>query len=152
MLLFFHRVLRSSYYESYAIVGPFTSHSLFNSLLLTLQVLHVFWFYRILRMVYLYIIKGQVKFPFTLVQVTRPCRGCNSRTYKGHCLYINPYFCLAGSAIVNHLPYLSVLYPLFRESLFINPYLCFRSFCKASFSPACRSHGILRNQVTCCYT
>ena len=61
-VFYFHpyRVFYSAYFESWEIVGPFTSHTLFNGLMLILQVLHIIWFYMICRMVYAYIVTGQV--------------------------------------------------------------------------------------------
>ena len=57
---FCHRVLKSSMMESLELIGPFTSHYIFNGLLIVLQVLHIIWFYMILRMVHEFIVKGQV--------------------------------------------------------------------------------------------
>jgi len=39
----------------------------YNGLLCTLQVLHCIWFYMIVRMVYFYVIKGEVLFTFLIL-------------------------------------------------------------------------------------
>jgi len=66
ILIFPLRILRTSYFESSDIIGYYPAHSLLILLLLILQVLHFFWFYLILRMVYLYVIKGQVINTFSI--------------------------------------------------------------------------------------
>nr|XP_023653417.1 ceramide synthase 6 [Paramormyrops kingsleyae] len=43
-------VLNTTLFESWEIIGPYPSWWVFNSLLLLLQVLHVFWFYLIVRL------------------------------------------------------------------------------------------------------
>lgn len=54
------RILYTTYYESIASSGPFFGYYFFNSLLLLLQLLHVFWSFLILRMIRSFVKKGQV--------------------------------------------------------------------------------------------
>ena len=55
------RILRTSLNEGHHIIGAvYPVYYLFNSLMVTLQVLHVIWFYYICRMVYSFVSKGQV--------------------------------------------------------------------------------------------
>lgn len=54
------RVLNSTMFESWAIVGPYPSWWLFNSLLLILQVLHVIWSYLIARIALKAMLRGKV--------------------------------------------------------------------------------------------
>ena len=58
---YFCRVLGSTLNEGHYIIGDFPAYYLFNGLLLVLQVLNVFWFCTIFRMVYLAVITGQVR-------------------------------------------------------------------------------------------
>jgi len=44
------------------IIGMADVYYAYNGLLCTLQVLHCIWFYMILRMVYFYVFKGEVRF------------------------------------------------------------------------------------------
>ena len=57
----FCRVLGATLDEGHYIVGSFPAYYLFNSLLCTLQVLNVFWFITIFRMVYTAVVRGQVR-------------------------------------------------------------------------------------------
>lgn len=54
-----HRILYTTYYESIN-WDPFFGYYFFNSLLLLLQLLHVFWSCLILRMIHSFTKKGQV--------------------------------------------------------------------------------------------
>lgn len=54
------RILYTTYYESIANSGPFFGYYFFNSLLMLLQLLHVFWSCLILRMIHSFTKKGQV--------------------------------------------------------------------------------------------
>jgi len=55
------RILQSSLNEGHHIIGAvYPVYYLFNSLMCILQVLHIIWFYYICRMLYSYIVKGQV--------------------------------------------------------------------------------------------
>lgn len=56
-----HRILYTTFFESIAESGPFFGYYFFNALLATLQLLHVFWSYLVLRMIFNFAIKGQVK-------------------------------------------------------------------------------------------
>ena len=47
--------------EAPEIVGPFSAWLAFNILLYCLQVMHVIWFYMILRVAYKAILKGKVE-------------------------------------------------------------------------------------------
>lgn len=47
-------------FESWAIVGPYPSWWLFNSLLLVLQVLHIIWSYLIARIALKAMLRGKV--------------------------------------------------------------------------------------------
>lgn len=47
-------------FESWAIVGPYPSWWLFNSLLLVLQVLHIIWAYLIARIALKAMLRGKV--------------------------------------------------------------------------------------------
>ena len=55
------RVLHCTMVESYWLFGIFGAYKVFNGMLLTLQALHIFWFYLILRMLHQYVIHGQVR-------------------------------------------------------------------------------------------
>ncbi|XP_071970049.1 ceramide synthase 4-like isoform X2 [Engystomops pustulosus] len=54
------RVIYSTYYSSMLIFEPFFGYYFFNSLLMTLQILHFFWAYMILRMICRFIFTGTV--------------------------------------------------------------------------------------------
>lgn len=54
------RILYTTYYESIANSSPFFGYYFFNSLLVILQLLHVFWSCLILRMIHSFIKRGQV--------------------------------------------------------------------------------------------
>lgn len=56
----FCRVLNSTMFESWAIVGPYPSWWLFNFLLLVLQVLHLIWSYLIARIAVKALLRGKV--------------------------------------------------------------------------------------------
>lgn len=56
----FSRVLNSTMFESWAIVGPYPSWWLFNFLLLVLQVLHIIWAYLIARIAIKAMLRGKV--------------------------------------------------------------------------------------------
>lgn len=56
----FCRVLNSTMFESWAIVGPYPSWWLFNFLLLILQVLHLIWSYLIARIAVKALLRGKV--------------------------------------------------------------------------------------------
>lgn len=64
------RVLNSTMFESWAIVGPYPSWWLFNSLLLVLQVLHIIWSYLIARIAVKAILRGKVSHPTALTAST----------------------------------------------------------------------------------
>ena len=51
----------STTFEAPEIVGPFSSWLAFNTLLYCLQVMHVIWFYMILRVAYRAILNGKVE-------------------------------------------------------------------------------------------
>ncbi|XP_043939422.1 ceramide synthase 5 [Protopterus annectens] len=53
-------ILHTTLFESWEIIGPYPSWWLFNVLLLTLQVLHVFWSYLILCIAYKAMVRGKV--------------------------------------------------------------------------------------------
>ncbi|CAJ1050308.1 ceramide synthase 5 isoform X1 [Xyrichtys novacula] len=53
-------ILNSTMFESWAIVGPYPSWWLFNSLLLVLQVLHIIWSYLIARIAIKAVLRGKV--------------------------------------------------------------------------------------------
>ena len=57
--------------DSLDILGPFPAHKIFNGLLLVLQVLHIIWFYMILRMVHEFIVKGQVMMTLNIMKLKR---------------------------------------------------------------------------------
>eukprot|EP00062_Callorhinchus_milii_P026610 gi/632988923/ref/XP_007883370.1/ PREDICTED: ceramide synthase 5-like [Callorhinchus milii] len=52
--------VRSVFYESWEIIGPFRIWGFINLLLLTLQVMHIYWSYLIIRMVFKAFHKGKV--------------------------------------------------------------------------------------------
>lgn len=54
-------ILRSTLFEGHVIIGMANVYYAYNGLLCTLQVLHCIWFYMIVRMVYFYVIKGEVE-------------------------------------------------------------------------------------------
>jgi len=55
------RILYSSFVESWRIVGPYNMWYIFNGMLSILYVLHIFWFYTILKMAYYYIVYKELK-------------------------------------------------------------------------------------------
>lgn len=55
------RLITSTFMESLEYFGPFGGYYFFNTLLLVLQALHVFWAYLILRMVYKFVFMGKVR-------------------------------------------------------------------------------------------
>lgn len=57
----FPRVLTSTFTESLLYFRAFGGYYFFNTLLLVLQALHVFWAYLILRMVYKFVFMGKVR-------------------------------------------------------------------------------------------
>ncbi|KAI5223562.1 Ceramide Synthase 4 [Manis pentadactyla] len=61
LVLFPTQILYTTFFESIAESGPFFGYYFFNALLATLQLLHVFWSYLVLRMIFNFAIKGQVK-------------------------------------------------------------------------------------------
>lgn len=54
------RILYTTYYESINGRSPFFGYYFFNGLLMIIQVLHVYWSYLILRMLYNFTWKGKV--------------------------------------------------------------------------------------------
>ncbi|XP_070567073.1 ceramide synthase 6-like isoform X1 [Ptychodera flava] len=61
LVIFPLHVLKSSAVESREIIGPYTSWWIFNGLLAILQLLHVFWFSIIVRMVFKALRSGKVE-------------------------------------------------------------------------------------------
>ncbi|XP_066122740.1 ceramide synthase 4 [Saccopteryx bilineata] len=61
LVLFPTQILYTTYYDSIANSGPFFGYYFFNSLLVMLQLLHVFWSCLILRMIYSFTKKGQME-------------------------------------------------------------------------------------------
>lgn len=59
------RVIYTSVYDSIKNSGPFFGYYFFIVLLVMLQILHVYWFCLILRMLYSFLHKGQVWRPGT---------------------------------------------------------------------------------------
>lgn len=55
------RILNTTLFESWEIIGPYASWWLFNGLLLILQVLHVIWSYLIARIAFKALIRGKVR-------------------------------------------------------------------------------------------
>uniref|UniRef100_A0A8C5LMZ2 TLC domain-containing protein n=1 Tax=Leptobrachium leishanense TaxID=445787 RepID=A0A8C5LMZ2_9ANUR len=55
------RIIYSTYYYSMEIYHPFFGYYFFNALLMVLQILHVFWAYLILRMIYRFTFAGTVE-------------------------------------------------------------------------------------------
>ncbi|XP_037107128.1 ceramide synthase 5 isoform X1 [Syngnathus acus] len=60
LIIFPMRILNSSMFESWLIVGPFPSWWLFNVLLLVLQALHLIWFYLIAGIAVQGVLKGKL--------------------------------------------------------------------------------------------
>lgn len=61
LMLCFRRIIYSTLFEGHVIIGAFTNiYYYYNGFLGTLQVLHIIWFYMILRMVFRFVIKGEV--------------------------------------------------------------------------------------------
>lgn len=61
-ILFFPlRILNSTLFEGHIIIGFANIYYWYNGLLIILQVLHIIWFYMILRMVYGFVVKGHVE-------------------------------------------------------------------------------------------
>lgn len=61
LVLFPTQILYTTYYESIANSAPFFGYYFFNSLLVMLQLLHVFWSCLILRMIHSFTKKGQME-------------------------------------------------------------------------------------------
>ncbi|XP_070478987.1 ceramide synthase 4 isoform X1 [Equus przewalskii] len=61
LVLFPTQIIYTTYYESIANSSPFFAYYFFNTLLAVLQLLHVFWSYLILRMLYSFVKKGQME-------------------------------------------------------------------------------------------
>ncbi|XP_036912491.1 ceramide synthase 4 [Sturnira hondurensis] len=61
LVLFPTQILYTTYYESIANSAPFFAYYFFNSLLVMLQLLHVFWSCLLLRMIYRFTKKGQME-------------------------------------------------------------------------------------------
>ncbi|EPY76817.1 LAG1 longevity assurance 4-like protein [Camelus ferus] len=61
LVLFPTEIIYTTYYESIANLEPFFSYYFFNTLLMLLQLLHVFWSCLILRMIYSFMKKGQME-------------------------------------------------------------------------------------------
>jgi len=57
----FCRILNTTVFESWEIVGPYPSWWVFNTLLVLLQALHTFWSYLIVRTAYRAISRGKVR-------------------------------------------------------------------------------------------
>uniref|UniRef100_A0A670ZLN4 TLC domain-containing protein n=1 Tax=Pseudonaja textilis TaxID=8673 RepID=A0A670ZLN4_PSETE len=55
------KILHNTYYYSMEIYQPFFGYYFFNALLMVLQLLHIFWSYLIIRMVYRFLICGMVR-------------------------------------------------------------------------------------------
>ncbi|XP_039713777.1 ceramide synthase 4 [Pteropus medius] len=61
LVLFPTQILYTTYYDSIANSGPFFGYYFFNSLLMLLQLLHVFWSFLVLRMLHSFTKKGQLE-------------------------------------------------------------------------------------------
>ncbi|XP_060037587.1 ceramide synthase 4 [Erinaceus europaeus] len=61
LVLFPTQILYTTYYESIIDHGPFFGYYFFNGLLMLLQLLHVFWSFLILRMLYSFTQKGKME-------------------------------------------------------------------------------------------
>nr|XP_011758425.1 ceramide synthase 5 isoform X2 [Macaca nemestrina] len=66
---FMPKILNTTLFESWEIIGPYASWWLLNGLLLTLQVLHVIWSYLIARIALKALIRGKVTCPGRI----KPC-------------------------------------------------------------------------------
>ncbi|XP_048198059.1 ceramide synthase 4 [Perognathus longimembris pacificus] len=60
LIIFPTQIIYSTWFESIENSGPFFAYYFFNALLMMLQVLHIYWFCLILRMIYNVLGKGQV--------------------------------------------------------------------------------------------
>ncbi|XP_028644125.1 ceramide synthase 5 isoform X2 [Grammomys surdaster] len=56
-------ILNTTFFESWEILGPYTSWWLFNGILLILQTLHVIWSYLIVRIAFKAFVQGKVTYP-----------------------------------------------------------------------------------------
>lgn len=56
------RILNTTLFESWELIGPYPSWWLFNGLLITLQMLHIIWSYLIIRTAYKALMRGKVRF------------------------------------------------------------------------------------------
>uniref|UniRef100_A0A8B9RPG9 Ceramide synthase 5 n=1 Tax=Accipiter nisus TaxID=211598 RepID=A0A8B9RPG9_9AVES len=54
------RILNTTLFESWELIGPYPSWWLFNGLLITLQMLHIIWSYLIIRTAYKALMRGKV--------------------------------------------------------------------------------------------
>lgn len=59
--MFVYRVVHTTLVLSMEFFQPFFGYYFFNALLLVLQLLHIFWAYLILRMVYKFMFMGKVR-------------------------------------------------------------------------------------------
>lgn len=55
------RILNTTLFESWELIGPYPSWWLFNGLLVTLQVLHIIWSYLIIRTASKALVRGKVR-------------------------------------------------------------------------------------------
>lgn len=55
------RILNTTLFESWELIGPYPSWWLFNGLLVTLQILHIIWSYLIIRTAYKALVRGKVR-------------------------------------------------------------------------------------------
>uniref|UniRef100_A0A8D2DEK7 Ceramide synthase 4 n=1 Tax=Sciurus vulgaris TaxID=55149 RepID=A0A8D2DEK7_SCIVU len=60
LILYPTQIIYTTYYESISNLAPFFGYYFFNTLLMVLQALHVYWFGLILRMLYNFLKKGQM--------------------------------------------------------------------------------------------
>ncbi|XP_007445082.2 ceramide synthase 4-like [Python bivittatus] len=61
LVIFPYKILYNTHYYSMELFQPFFGYYFFNALLVVLQLLHVFWSYLIIRMVYRFLICGTME-------------------------------------------------------------------------------------------
>lgn len=67
----FCRLLNSAWFESWEIIGPYPLWGMLNGLLLTIQILHVFWSYFIICTAYKALVRGKVWVAFAYFYLLR---------------------------------------------------------------------------------
>lgn len=107
LILCEHRILNTTLFESWEIVGPYPSWWVFNGLLVLLQGLHIFWSYLIVKIACKAISKGKVRdcslhrLPSCMI-----CSACSNNDYSHWIYYLI-------SCWLSHLCFIDLIFYLF---------------------------------------